>query len=297
MTPRPDVNSAMDSSSSSSSNSTTSTIYLIRHGDRFDYANPEWLEDAKRQGNLLTDPPLSALGHLQARETAQALKQCIEKADCILSSPYLRVIQTAVPTSETLGVPISIEQGLSEAHATPGDVLPTPSQRFAYFPHIHLDYTKSLVEIEPTPGYTCPKTGHPCEAFAGKYCQRIEKLAQKLQETYRGQTVLCFSHAASVALVAALLKCPLEGLKLAPCGIYQLVRHNADDDGPWQMVRNGGSNEAYVSQNSPTTFPWGYGTKHFMEKKEDNGKYQGESDGVGLHYFCNATDTTTTIDK
>jgi hypothetical protein len=40
-------------------------LYLIRHGDRWDYANPEWKASAKRPG----DPPLSTLGHVQARET------------------------------------------------------------------------------------------------------------------------------------------------------------------------------------------------------------------------------------
>lgn len=31
-----------------------SRIYLIRHGDRFDYANPGWLGTAKESGCLVT---------------------------------------------------------------------------------------------------------------------------------------------------------------------------------------------------------------------------------------------------
>jgi len=50
-----------------------SRIYLIRHGDRFDYANPSWLDAAKEHGTLITDPPLSALGHRQARQAAEQL--------------------------------------------------------------------------------------------------------------------------------------------------------------------------------------------------------------------------------
>ena len=260
-----------------------STIYLIRHGDRFDYANPSWAKQAKEAGNLVTDPPLSALGYRQASETAQALKDV--KASRILSSPYLRVIQTACPTAEALGVPISIEQGLAEAHATPGSVLPTPSQRFAYFPQIDTNYSSGL-EVRPTPGYICPKTGFPCEAFAGAYCQRMEEFANYLETTFRGQTVVCFSHAASVALVAALLRRSLQDLKFAPCGIYQLRRH-ADE--PFELVSSGATNDNHVSENSPTTFPWGMSEKHFSEAEEHNGKYQGSSEGIGLEYFCTTT--------
>ena len=31
-----------------------SRIYLIRHGDRFDYANPSWADVAKKSGCLVT---------------------------------------------------------------------------------------------------------------------------------------------------------------------------------------------------------------------------------------------------
>uniref|UniRef100_A0A6S8XB10 Phosphoglycerate mutase-like protein n=1 Tax=Ditylum brightwellii TaxID=49249 RepID=A0A6S8XB10_9STRA len=262
-------------------------IYLIRHGDRFDYANPSWHDSAKKNGTLVTDPPLSALGHRQAKETAKYLMESIQDQNGerhgvskILVSPYVRVIQTAVPTSDTLNLPLSIETGLSEAHATPGNVLPTPNQRFAYFPHIDTTYAP-LLQFEPTPGRTCPKTGHPCEAFAGHYVKRMGEFARRVEETYRGQTIVCFSHAASVALVAAFLKCSMREFKFAPCGVYELKRRG---DGPWELVSNGEAN-AHVSENSPTTYPWGFGEKHF---KEGEGKYYGESEGIDLDYFVNS---------
>ena len=188
------------SESSSSSPTTTdsrdviSRIYLIRHGDRFDYANPTWSQQAKEHGALLTDPPLSALGHRQAHETADHMCKITKMdssnrnddgvddnntshdVDAILVSPYLRVIQTACPTSNALGIPLSIEHGLAEAHATPGSVLPSPKERFSYFPQINCNHN-SLLNVIPTPGYICPKTGHPCEAFAGKYTQRMGQFA------------------------------------------------------------------------------------------------------------------------
>mmetsp|Transcript_4502 Transcript_4502/g.10078 ORF Transcript_4502/g.10078 Transcript_4502/m.10078 type:complete len:296 (-) Transcript_4502:341-1228(-) len=277
-------------------NDVISRIYLIRHGDRFDYANPSWLESAKDHGALVTDPPLSALGHRQARETADQLRRITKTndnengdtnsqqqhhnhhVDKILVSPYLRVIQTACPTSDALGLPLSIENGLSEAHATPG-VLPSPADRFAYFPHIDPGHV-SLYDVQSTPGHSCPKTGHACEAFAGKYCQRMEQFATCLERTYYGKSVMLFSHAASVALVAALVKCSMRDLKFAPCGIYQLQRVN---EGPWTLMGNGDSNEEYVTENSPTTYPWGFGDKYFIEGTERN--YWGSSEGIGLDYF------------
>ena len=192
--------------------------------------------------------------------------------------PYHRVIQTACPTSDALGLSLHIENGSSEAHATPG-VLPSPAKRFAYFPQVNPDYS-SLLDVQPTPNFECPKTGFPCEAFAGKYCQRMEQFAARLETAYHGQTVALFSHAASVALVAALLKCSMRKLKFAPCGIYHLERINR---GPWSLISSGESNTDYVEENSPTTYPWGFAEKYF---DEGSGKtYFGSSEGIGLDYF------------
>jgi len=246
-------------------------------------SNPSWLDSAKEHDALITDPPLSALGHRQAQETADHLSKITTDNNVhqILVSPYLRVIQTACPTSNVLGVPINIEYGLSEAHATPGSVLPSPKERFPYFPQISVNH-KSLLEVLPTPGYTCPKTGHPCEAFAGRYVQRLGEFASILETTYHGKSVVLFSHAASVALVAALLKCSMRSLKFAPCGIYHLERRG--NEGPWTLQRNGESNEEYVTENSPTTYPWGFSEKHFNER-EGKPPYHGSSEGIDLDYF------------
>ena len=244
---------------------------------------------------LCTDPPLSELGHRQARETAAYLQKEITNnmtevegaaVHKILVSPYLRVIQTAMPTSHAFGIPLSIENGLMEAHATPNtseqQVLPTPHQRFAYFPNIDTGYS-SLHNPTPTPGFTCPKTGYQCEAFAGRYCQRMESFARCLERTHYGKTIAMFSHAASVALAAALVQCSMDDLKFAPCGVFYLERVN---DGPWQIVQSGHDNTKHVSENSPTTYPWGFSSKHFSE---GNGNYFGSSEGIDLDYFVKET--------
>ena len=190
--------------------------------------------------------------------------------DAILVSPYLRAIQTACPSSDVLGVPMRIEDGLSESHATDRRHLPSADERFAYFPRVDPTYDPLLV-VRPTPGHACRGTGLPCESFAGEYCRRMARLATALESTYRGRTVVLFSHAASVALVAALTGRSMRDMKFAPCGIYQMERV---DDGPWTLVRGGGCNSGHVRENSPTTCPWGFSEKDF-----------GGDDGIDLDYF------------
>jgi len=76
-----------------------------------------------------------------------------------------------------------------------------------------------LLKVQPTPGYVCRKTHRPCELFTGNYCRRMHTLACLLEHTYHGKTITLFSHAASIAIVAALCD-----MKFAPCGVYHMER-------------------------------------------------------------------------
>lgn len=66
-------------------------VILVRHGQ------PEWV----RNGLNVVDPPLTDLGHQQARRLAEYLGD--EHFDEILVSPLLRARQTAAPLLEHLG--------------------------------------------------------------------------------------------------------------------------------------------------------------------------------------------------
>lgn len=72
-------------------------LFIIRHGDRWDYSHPEW---KKLSTSRLGDSPLSPLGHQQARQVGQFLDQYLEKRGLThditwLSSPFLRCLQTS----------------------------------------------------------------------------------------------------------------------------------------------------------------------------------------------------------
>ncbi|KAJ1629991.1 histidine phosphatase superfamily [Pavlovales sp. CCMP2436] len=173
------------------------TLYLVRHGDRFNYANEDaWAAASKRVGFEHRDPPLSALGHQQAREVALKLMDLTGcKVDRLLVSPYLRVIQTAQPFAHASKLQIEIR------------VLPS--------------YRSALSVATGA----ADSAGRPSKVYPLDYLRRNARFAQHISKHYAGKTVVCFSHATLVALVAALTQQSIAeaSLKMAPCGIFKLV--------------------------------------------------------------------------
>ena len=83
-------------------------VWIARHANRLDFVNPEWFNTAERR----YDPPLSDDGIEQAKLLAKRLKGVGIRH--IFASPFLRTVQTAHAVSETIGVPVKVEAGLSE---------------------------------------------------------------------------------------------------------------------------------------------------------------------------------------
>ena len=89
-------------------------IVLVRH------AQPEWVRD----GLNVVDPPLTALGHRQAKHLGAAMND--EIFDEVLVSPLARARQTAAPVLAALGRDEQIDQWLEEIrdpgwHGTPAE--------------------------------------------------------------------------------------------------------------------------------------------------------------------------------
>ena len=75
-------------------------LVLVRHGDRQDYATPAWRARIQALGRYPRDPPLSTLGHRQARQLGAAAAATLGRrggAVRVLTSPYLRCLQTITP--------------------------------------------------------------------------------------------------------------------------------------------------------------------------------------------------------
>jgi len=83
-------------------------LWVVRHGDRIDFSDPNWVSSAKNPYN----PPLAPVGFAQAAETAERLKD--EKIDYIIASPFLRTVQTANIIAEKIGIKFILDVGLSE---------------------------------------------------------------------------------------------------------------------------------------------------------------------------------------
>ena len=244
--------------------SSSSNIYLIRHGDRYNWLDKDWSKKVILCGGLANDSPLSPIGHEMARDTALYLKDV--KVDNILSSPYLRAIQTSVPFAEQKNLPICIEHGLSEVHHIPG-LLPDATKRYLYFPHIDIDYNSLHIPVASG----CFINGtfdKPEEKFPEEYFERILKFANVLENYALGKSIICVSHAASLALVAALLDCNLEDIPgdnncdinqrtdlFAPVGVYHLMKEGGDK---WRLISNGSTNQ-HVKRSDQTTSVWGFG--------------------------------------
>ena len=78
----------------------TQWLVLVRHGDRMDYAMPGWRARIQALGRYPRDPPLSTLGHRQARQLGTAAAATLKRRGGtvrVLSSPYLRCLQTITP--------------------------------------------------------------------------------------------------------------------------------------------------------------------------------------------------------
>ncbi len=85
------------------------TIYLVRHakaGQRSPWAEPDWLR------------PLTEPGQMQAR----SLLVTLHKAHFarILSSPYVRCMETVVPLASHHGLPVEPTEALTEGAALDG---------------------------------------------------------------------------------------------------------------------------------------------------------------------------------
>jgi len=84
------------------------TLWIARHGNRFDFVYPEWFNTAERR----YDPPLSEDGFRQTYKIGKRLES--ETINHIFASPFLRTIQTAHQIADILDLPIKLEAGLSE---------------------------------------------------------------------------------------------------------------------------------------------------------------------------------------
>ena len=169
-------------------------LFLVRHGDRFDYGAGKvaWKERCKRQHIEPSDPPLSALGHAQAREVAARLAKEEPRIQHLLVSPYLRALQTAQPLAHLTTLPMCVDHALAEAHQKPSALVAGTATRPAYLPEISESYQPILQTVVADVAGAEPGVEPRLE-----HLRRMLYLARELSAArFRGQTIAAFTHAA-----------------------------------------------------------------------------------------------------
>jgi broad specificity phosphatase PhoE len=136
-------------------------LFIIRHGDRWDYSTPEW---KKLTTSRTGDSPLSTLGHLQAQETGKFLDKWLAENQIVddvtwMSSPFLRCLQTsdeALNAMRTfpgaLTLPIKPEYSIFEWDGHGGEWhkdLPPLTERKHYFPRLDMEHESFFVPSLP----------------------------------------------------------------------------------------------------------------------------------------------------
>ena len=248
-------------------------LFVIRHGDRWDYSFPEW---RKLPTSKLGDSPLSTLGHQQAREVGHFLDSWLSERSFTtnemtwMSSPFLRCIQTsnealnafrAVDVSPTFK--IYPEYSIFEWDGHNGEWhkdLPSLEERVNYFPRVDISYESLFVPTLPEP--------------KSAFFDRCERVAQKFNETHPykpRQVFFMVSHAAGcLAMAKALSGRPLNEITPAgPCSIYLFSRTSDSekwmlDDHDLPKSMNGYTD--HLTDMGTTTIPWhnfGDGTRKF----------------------------------
>jgi broad specificity phosphatase PhoE len=87
-------------------------VFVLRHGERSDRVHPRYV----RPYEVPFDPSLTELGLLQAERSAQFIQHISPKnvSVHIVSSPFLRCLETAGKLAHVFNAPIHIEEGFGE---------------------------------------------------------------------------------------------------------------------------------------------------------------------------------------
>ncbi|AFZ36459.1 Phosphoglycerate mutase [Stanieria cyanosphaera PCC 7437] len=203
------------------------TVWIARHGNRFDFVNPQWFNNAIRR----YDPPLSEDGFIQARQLGNRLQG--EQITQIFSSPFLRTIQTANEVAEILDLPIKLEAGLSEWHKQdwmsespqihPREYLKIhyPRIDWTYHSQIFPQYPESEIEVNT----------------------RTMAIAQKLVSKYT-ENILLVGHSASVLGATRGLVVGDPVVKTSLCCLVKVIRQHDR----WHLELNGDTSHLNVTE-------------------------------------------------
>lgn len=169
-------------------------VYLTRHGARIDTEDSRWL--SKCDHNRRDDPHLSSNGKVGAHELARKMKKLQQEDGWetlhIVSSPYIRCIETANEVATVLNTTIKVEPGIGEVNSSQNPGFLDTTKLKEQFPSIDTTYKPALNRVDLTLEYS-----------DGACAQRSGKSAKSVMEHLRGDyPVLFVGHGASCLGIA-----------------------------------------------------------------------------------------------
>lgn len=163
------------------------SVYLTRHGARIDSDDPGWLQSCSH--NRADDPHLSRAGRTSASELAQKLNSMQQSGACqlrhIISSPYIRCVETSNFAAEALGLMIKIETGIVEVNSMRCPGFLDANDLKLQFPLIDTSYEPVMTRGDLSIEYS-----------DGACAQRSSETALKVRERLEGD-ILFVGHGAS----------------------------------------------------------------------------------------------------
>lgn len=185
------------------------TIWVARHALRVDYGIEDTWRDPRGYHD---DPGLSQAGFEQVRAlAARLIGQGIEH---IVSSPFLRAIQTAEIVAEALGLCVNIEAGMGEWHSAhffpEGAPAVVPiSEKIERFKNLDFARASGIAPIYP-------------ETF-DEMQKRVARAVERVLVNFEGDLLL-IGHGASVDAAVKCLANPEIPLDSDLCCVYKLTR-------------------------------------------------------------------------
>ncbi|KAJ3063451.1 hypothetical protein HDU98_000740 [Podochytrium sp. JEL0797] len=178
------------------------SVYILRHGIRQDFESKAFVSPTGRT----QDPPLSARGLAQAE--ALALHMATTPPPTIthiFCSPFSRCIQTVLPLSRALGVPLRIEPGVGEwfkkSVGTDAEAeAPSPAETSAA-----LNLTPRDIDLSYTPLRASIPRESPHDVHARFAAVATELVARADADGLQGDLLIVTHAAGLIAAVRGLL--------------------------------------------------------------------------------------------
>jgi len=238
------------------------TLFVLRHGDRWDDANPGWVD------SRMWDPPLTERGWQRAEETGKKFRtkeNVVIKR--ILVSPFLRCVQTCAgflkgmyPDGDVSNVKVSIEYGLAELMNNVAIRNPRkpdsdepwhlPFEKlYSILPHGVVD--TSVHSILPK----LPEWGEETTAGHKRFEKAFTAVADKFPDE---ENILCISHGEGIAWSVMYLRPDVLLYEVPYCSYSRAEREVTESPfsaGPWKLVTELGPASGLLYTENRTAQP------------------------------------------